>query len=40
MQNDQEKAQFLNVNMPIKVKPYEHQVRAFIFALQVLGFID
>lgn len=26
--------------MPIKVKPYEHQVKAFLFALQVMGFID
>lgn len=27
-------------SMPIKVKPYEHQVKAFLFALQVMGFIS
>jgi len=26
--------------MPIKVKPYDHQLKAFIFALQVMGFIE
>ena len=24
--------------MPIKVKPYKHQLEAFIFALKVMGF--
>jgi len=26
-----------SVPMPIKVKPYEHQYKAFIFALKVMG---
>ena len=28
------------VNMPIKVKPYKHQLDAFIFAMKVMGFME
>ena len=27
------------LHMPIKVKPYKHQLEAFIFALKIMGFL-
>ena len=39
MQENQEEKKS-SLSMPIKVKPYDHQLKAFIFALQVMGFIE
>lgn len=32
-------AKFFKQEMPIKVKPYQHQQTAFLFALKVMGYI-
>ena len=39
MLQDQNTEQYFNQTMPIKVKPYKHQKTAFLFALQVMGYI-
>lgn len=39
MSENQNTTQSFNLAIPIKVKPYQHQKTAFLFALKVMGFI-
>ena len=39
MSENQNIEKSFNTTMPINVQPYKHQLKAFLFALKVMGYI-